>query len=74
MAQELSREELAEMLKGIIAHNRDYPPKNAVKLCNKCRKRKNYTATCEVYPNGIPKKVLMGDCPDFEAKEQTEQA
>lgn len=47
--------------------------KNAVKLCNKCRKRKNYTATCEVYPNGIPKKVLMGDCPDFEPKEQTEQ-
>lgn len=53
----------------------NFIPKNAIELCNKCRKRKNFTATCKEYPNGIPKKLLFGnDCPDFEAKEQTEQA
>mgnify|MGYP001037139516 CR=1 FL=1 len=49
----------------------NFIPKNAVKLCNKCRLRKNYTATCDVYPSGIPKKVLLSsDCPDFDPKER----
>lgn len=47
-----------------------FVPKNAVKLCNECRKRKNYTATCLEYPDGIPKKLLFGNnCPDFEPEE-----
>ena len=49
----------------------NFIPENAVKLCNKCRLRKNYTATCDVYPSGIPKKVLLSsDCPNFDPKEQ----
>ena len=48
-------------------------PKNAVKLCNKCKKRVNFTATCQKYPKRIPHEVLVGECPDFEPKEKTEQ-
>lgn len=68
MAKEFSREELAELLAGIIADNRENPPRNVVKLCNKCRRRS--ATTCKTYPNGIPKKILIGnDCPDYEPKE-----
>ena len=42
--------------------------KRQVKLCNKCRRRS--ATTCKTYPNGIPKKILIGnDCPDYEPKE-----
>ena len=48
---------------------RGTPLKNAVKQCNKCKKRVNYTATCPLHPKGIPFEVLTGeDCPEFEAK------
>ena len=48
----------------------NFIPRNAVKLCNQCSRRKNYTATCKTYPEGIPKKVLFSnECPDFEPKE-----
>lgn len=49
-------------------------PKNAVKQCNKCRKRVDFTVTCTKYPKRIPHEVLVsGDCPDFELKETAEQ-
>ena len=49
-------------------------PKNAVKLCNKCKKRNlKKPFTCQVYPDWIPKEMLTGECPDFEPKEKTEQ-
>lgn len=52
--------------------NQNMIPRNAVKQCNKCGKRVNYTATCPKYPERIPYKVLTGeDCPEFEAKEQS---
>lgn len=53
----------------------NFIPRNAVELCNECRRRVDYTATCEVYPNRIPKKVLFSnDCPDFEPKEAEKAA
>lgn len=48
---------------------RGTPLKNAVKQCNQCKKRVNYTATCPLYPKGIPYEILTGeDCPKFEKK------
>lgn len=47
-------------------------PKNAVKLCNDCRRHILFTVTCKSYPQGIPYEVLVGDCPDFEPLEETE--
>ena len=43
-------------------------PKNAVTFCNKCKLRKNFTATCTKYPNGIPHQVLTQKtpCKEFE--------
>ena len=50
--------------------NQNMIPRNAVKQCNKCKKRVNFTATCPLYPKRIPSEVLTGeDCPEFEAKE-----
>ena len=74
MAKELSREELAELLAGIIEDNRKNPPKNSVKLCNRCRKKSlTKPFTCEVYPDWIPDEMLTGDCPDYQPKEKAEQ-
>ena len=53
----------------------NFIPKNAVKLCNKCKKRVNFTATCSKYPGVIPKNILFSNsCPDFEPKEETKQS
>lgn len=65
-----------EALKTIAAEcheelRRGTPMKNAVKQCNKCKKRVNFTATCPLYPKRIPYEVLTGEgCPKFEAKEK----
>ena len=48
---------------------RGTPLKNAVKQCNQCKKRVNYTATCPLYPKGIRYEILTGEnCPKFEKK------
>ena len=48
----------------------NFIPKNAVKQCNKCKKRKDFTITCQKYPTRIPHEVLVGEnCPEFESKE-----
>lgn len=67
---EFDEKKMEEYIGGIVAENRDHPIlKNKVKQCNQCRKRVNFTATCEKYPDRIPHKVLVnGDCPDFTPK------
>ena len=69
---EFEEKKMEEHIGGIIAENRDHPIlKNKVKQCNQCRKRVNFTATCEKYPNRIPHEVLVsGSCPDFEPKDK----
>ena len=53
----------------------NFIPKNAVKQCNKCKKRVNFTATCPKYPKGIPYEVLVGEsCVEFEPKEETTES
>ena len=69
MAKELSREELAELLAGIIADNRENPPKNDMAQCNRCRKFHRETITCEKYREWIPREKPVGNCPDYEPKE-----
>ena len=49
-------------------------PKNAMEECNKCRKHHKGKFNCEKYPEWIPRQKPVGNCPDFEPKEQTEQA
>lgn len=44
----------------------DFIPRNAVKMCNKCKKRTK--VTCTVYPKLIPKEALLNGCPEFEEK------
>lgn len=51
--------------------NQNMIPRNAVKQCNRCKKRVNFTATCPKYPERIPHEVLTGEnCPEFEEKEK----
>lgn len=48
----------------------DFIPKNAVKMCNECKKKVKFSATCKVYPKRIPLEVLKNGCPEFEAMEE----
>lgn len=53
----------------------NFIPKNAVKLCNKCKHLQARTASCKAYPEWIPDEVLFSNnCPDFEPKEETKQS
>ena len=52
----------------------NFIPKNAMEECNKCRKYHKGKFNCEKYPEWIPRQKPVGNCPDFEPKEQTEQA
>lgn len=36
-------------------------PINATEQCNQCKHHIRYTATCDAFPKGIPKEILMGD-------------
>ena len=47
----------------------NFIPRNAVKLCNKCRLANKGEFTCQVYPEWIPDEMLMGDCPNFKPEE-----
>ncbi len=52
----------------------NFIPKNAVKLCNKCKHRFNGTATCKVYPTWIPQEQLVSDyCKDFQTREKVQK-
>lgn len=42
--------------------------KNAVKMCNKCKKHIPFTAACTVYSEWIPDEALLNGCPEFEEK------
>lgn len=46
----------------------DFIPRNAVKMCNKCKKRTKMT--CTEYPKSIPTEKLLNGCPEFEAMEE----
>ena len=49
----------------------NFIPKNAVKLCNKCKHHIRGTITCEAYPDRIPHKQLISDyCKDFQPREE----
>ena len=43
--------------------------KNEMAECNKCRKFRRETVTCEKYPEWIPRQKPKGHCPDYEPKE-----
>jgi hypothetical protein len=62
IGQNINQRMIEEMI-----DNRDIP-KNAVTFCNKCQLRKNYTATCTKYPNGIPDEVATQKTPCKEFK------
>ncbi len=52
----------------------NFIPKNAVKLCNKCKHRFNGTATCKVHPTWIPQEQLVSDyCKDFQPREKVQK-
>ena len=48
----------------------NFIPKNNMAECNKCRKFKRETITCEKYPEWIPRQKPVGKCPNFEPKEE----
>ena len=69
--REPTREELAEMIKGIIQEDRDHghiPPRKL--QCNQCIHRIPHTFKCKIlYPEWIPDEVLdKGDCKEFKQK------
>lgn len=35
-------------------------PESAEIQCNGCKHHRLYTATCEAFPNGIPKEIILG--------------
>ena len=46
----------------------NFIPRNAMGKCLRCKKYQGKFA-CKVYLNGIPDKVIKGECPDREPKE-----
>ena len=50
----------------------NFIPKSNTGKCKEC-KRYRGRLTCEIYPKWIPDKAMDEDCPDFEAKEDSEK-
>ena len=75
-----TNEELKEMFKGIIQENRDYghiPPRVIKSQCNQCKEKaprkqeKNpHIMTCKIYPNGMPRELLLNELPCEEFKQK----
>ena len=59
MKKQLTAEEVKKHIQTIIEDNRTYPPKVKKPKCNKCQSRIPGTAKCKLYPNGIPKEILL---------------
>ena len=55
----MTDEELRALFQGIIAENRDHPPKSANPICNTCKHRPKGAVTCRAFPQGIPKDILF---------------
>ena len=70
--QPLVEEKLKEMFREIIQENHDRPmPKPIRAKCNDCQHRVPKTVKCRLlYPNGIPKEILMNktNCEGFKQK------
>ncbi len=63
----MDKQELAELLAGIIAESYSRPPTFISPICNKCKHHKKGTPTCTVYPQGIPRAILARkeDCEEI---------
>ncbi len=47
----------------------NFIPKNNMAECNRCRKFRRKTITCEVHQEWIPRQKPVGRCPYFEPME-----
>lgn len=67
---QLTEEEIKKHFQAIIEDNRKHPPKPRRAKCNDCQRRIFGTAKCSLYPNMIPKEILLNreECPEFEQK------
>ena len=66
----MDNKEFRVHLQGILAENREHPPKPRRIKCGRCRNCNPKALTCSLYPDGIPKAVLkeQEDCPEFKEK------
>ena len=64
------KQEMKEYLTGVLTENRNHPPKARKIKCGQCRNFIPRTLTCSLYPNGIPKTILVDEerCDKMEAK------
>lgn len=54
----MEKEELRELINGILKHNHENPPAVKRVKCGDCQNWQRGTMKCQVYPNGIPKYIL----------------
>lgn len=72
MEKELPMEEAVKLMREVIKHDPMYGFGNPRSpQCNRCRKALPRT-TCQLYPKGIPKGILVQDnCPDYEPEQES---
>ena len=62
----MEKEELRELINGILKHNHENPPAVKRVKCTNCVEWIKGTPKCKKYPNGIPKEKTI--CRSFRKK------
>ena len=68
MAREFTREEMIDILDGLVRSSRELGPPKPHKLkCGTCEQYTLGTLTCKLYPDGIPEEILDEEetCPKY---------
>lgn len=69
MSAEFTKEQMADIVDGLVKSSYDFIPRVRRVKCSTCQKLNRGTTTCEVYPDEIPNDIILERTPCEEYRE-----